>query len=61
MLAKAKVACVGVPGEAPRDRPSGLPMHWAAERPVSGTDMTGRPGYRTIEMIGGSSCAVPRS
>ena len=23
--------------------------------PISGTDMTGRPGYRTMEMIGGSS------
>ena len=23
--------------------------------PESGTDMTGRPGYRTMEMIGGSS------
>ena len=23
--------------------------------PLSGTDMTGRPGYRTMEMIGGSS------
>ena len=29
----------------------------SGERQLSGTDMTGRPGYRTMEMIGGSSAS----
>ena len=34
-----------------------LRLGYHAQVCLSGTDMTGRPGYRTMEMIGGSSAS----